>query len=336
MSPSVKYAIETHDLTKTFKSESGAPIVAVDHVNLQVRRGELFGLVGPDGAGKTTTIRMLCAIMDPTAGSATVVGYDTVRQAEEIKRRVGYMSQKFNLYTDLTVAENIRLFADLFGVSRHEREQRLPRLLEFSRLGPFQNRRAGQLSGGMKQKLALSCTLIHEPSLLLLDEPTTGVDPVSRREFWKILYELLSAGVTIFVSTSYMDEAERCNRVAFLYEGRVLAVGTANEMKALMRTQMLELKGVPRGQTQKIVRGMELVRDVQIFGDLLHLSVDDAEAAMPVLRQTLESQGVEIAVLRPIAPSMEDVFMELSGGGRVGRSPGSETDSSMDTRIEGG
>ncbi|MBU1752225.1 MAG: ABC transporter ATP-binding protein [Chloroflexi bacterium] len=319
---STEYAIDTHDLTKVFKSVGGGRITAVDHINLRVKRGELFGLVGPDGAGKTTTIRMLCSIMDPTEGTATVVGHDVVQKPEEIKKRIGYMSQRFNLYVDLTVAENIRLFADLFGVSRQERDERLPRLLEFSRLGPFQDRRAGQLSGGMKQKLALSCTLIHEPLLLLLDEPTTGVDPVSRREFWKILYELLSEGVTIFVSTSYMDEAERCNRVAFLYEGQVLAVGTPDELKALMKTQMMELKGTPRGRTQKIVRGLDYVRDVQIFGDLLHLGVDDAEAAMPLLRQALESQGVEIAMLRPIAPSMEDVFMELSGGGRVGRSEG--------------
>jgi len=324
MTNTPEYAIDTHDLTKIFRAAGGGQNVAVDRMNLAVRRGELFGLVGPDGAGKTTTIRMLCAIMEPTAGSATVLGYDIVRQAENIKERIGYMSQRFNLYTELTVAENIRLFADLFGVARQEREKRLLRLLEFSRLGPFQGRRAGQLSGGMKQKLALSCTLIHEPLLLLLDEPTTGVDPVSRREFWKILYELLSGGVTILVSTSYMDEAERCNRVAFLYAGRVLAVGTPNELKAMIKTQILELKGRPRGRTQQIVRGLDFVRDVQIFGDLLHLGVADAEAAMPALRSALESQGVEIAMLRPIAPSMEDVFMELSGGGRVGRSPGSD------------
>jgi len=318
-------AIETHDLTKVFKAAAGGgQIVAVDHLNLRVQRGELFGLVGPDGAGKTTTIRMLCSIMDPTEGTATVVGYDIVAEAEAVKERIGYMSQKFNLYVDLTVAENVRLFADLFSVSRREREGRMARLLEFSRLGPFQDRRAGQLSGGMKQKLALSCTLIHEPLLLLLDEPTTGVDPVSRREFWKILYELLREGVTIFVSTSYMDEAERCNRVAFLYEGQVLAVGTPDELKDLMKTQLLELKGTPRGRTQKIARGLDFVHDVQIFGDLLHLGVDNAEAAMPALRQALESQGVEIVMLRHIEPSMEDVFIELSGGGRGVRAPGSE------------
>jgi ABC-2 type transport system ATP-binding protein len=211
------WVIETHNLTKQFKT-----ILAVDELSLTVHKGEIFGLLGPDGAGKTTTIRMLCTIMDPTRGSARVIGFDTVKGQKEIKRRIGYMAQQFSLYGDLTVLENLVLFADIFQVGRREREARIARMLAFARLTEFKGRRAAHLSGGMQKKLALACALIHSPELIFLDEPTTGVDPVYRREFWDILTELHLAGVTVFLSTHYMDEAERCSRVGLMFEGNII------------------------------------------------------------------------------------------------------------------
>ena len=301
--------VETLDLTKRF-----GPTVAVDGLNLQVRRGEIFGLVGPDGAGKTTTIRMLCGVLAPTSGGGTVVGFDLVRQSEAIKERIGYMSQRFSLYGDLTVRENLDFFANIYQVPRAVREQKATELLAFSRLSAFQSRRAEHLSGGMQKKLALACTLIHEPELLLLDEPTTGVDPVSRREFWHILYELLRRGVSILVSTPYMDEAERCNTVGFLAEGRLLVAGVPEKLKGLMAKGIIELRGVPRKVAQAVARSTPGVEDVQIFGDMLHLVVGDAEAVTAQLRAELTAQGVEIITLRTIRPSMEDVFVSLTRG----------------------
>ena len=218
--------IEVDNLTKQFKN-----VTAVHGLNLSIRRGEIFGLLGPDGAGKTTTIRMLCAIMDPSAGSASVAGFDTVKEPEEIKKRIGYMAQQFSLYGDLTVMENLVFFADIFQVERQEREERTRALLDFARLTEFTGRRAAHLSGGMQKKLALACTLIHKPEIIFLDEPTTGVDPVSRREFWDILTELHLEGVTLFVSTPYMDEAERCSRVALMFEGDVIVCDAPERVK---------------------------------------------------------------------------------------------------------
>ncbi len=302
-------AISTQGLTKRF-----GEILAVDHIDLAVTKGRIFGLVGPDGAGKTTTIRMLCGIVAPTAGAAVVAGQDVVRYPERVKDRIGYMSQRFSLYGDLTVRENIMLFADLFGVPAQEREPRLKELLAFSRLEPFQNRRAEFLSGGMKQKLALCCTLIHEPEVLFLDEPTTGVDPVSRREFWKILYDLLSRGVTIFVSTPYMDEAERCNAVAFMSQGRLLATGTPDELKAAIGKQVLAVRGTPRKVTRQVALSTPGIEDVQIMGDMLHLIVHDGNAVAAELERALKQENVEIHTLKQVKPSMEDVFLQLTRG----------------------
>ena len=229
--------IETKNLVKKFKK-----IVAVNGLNLSVRKGEIFGLVGPDGAGKTTTIRMLAAVMNPTEGHATVAGYDTVKRAEPIKRIIGYMPQRFSLYADLTVLENINFFADIFGVHGKERKERTQQLLEFSRLEQFQKRQAGRLSGGMQKKLGLACTLIHKPEIIYLDEPTTGVDPVSRREFWDILTDLHLQGVTLFVSTPYMDEAERCSPVGLMYQGDIIVCDTPDNIKGLVRGELLELR----------------------------------------------------------------------------------------------
>jgi ABC-2 type transport system ATP-binding protein len=218
--------IETRDLTRRF-----GPIAAVDHLNLTVARGEIFGLVGPDGAGKTTTLRMLCGLLDPTEGSAKVAGFDTVRQSQSVKDQIGYMAQRFGLYADLTVQENMDFYADLFGIVGAERQRLTVELLRMTRMDPFRSRQAGRLSGGMKQKLALMCTLLHRPQILFLDEPTNGVDPVSRRDFWAILYQLLKDGITIFMTTAYLDEAERCNRVGLMHKGKLIRCSAPDLMK---------------------------------------------------------------------------------------------------------
>ena len=227
--------IETRGLTRRF----GA-ITAVDHLDLTVERGEIFGLVGPDGAGKTTTLRMLCGLMDPSEGSASVAGHDAARESRQVKDRIGYMAQRFGLYQDLTVAENMIFYADLFGIEGRERAQLTERLLRMTRMEPFQDRQAGRLSGGMKQKLALMCTLLHKPEILFLDEPTNGVDPVSRRDFWAILYELLKDGITIFLTTSYLDEAERCNRVGMMHLGKLIRCAPPRELKRATDSPTLE------------------------------------------------------------------------------------------------
>jgi ABC-2 type transport system ATP-binding protein len=218
--------IETRDLTRRF-----GEVTALDHLNLEIAAGEIFGLVGPDGAGKTTTLRILCGLMDPTSGTATVAGHDVVRAPQAVKDAIGYMAQRFGLYTDLSVDENMAFYADLFGIGRREREAMLPRLLQMTRMAPFRDRLAGRLSGGMKQKLALMCTLLHRPQILFLDEPTNGVDPVSRRDFWTILYQLLKDGITIVMTTAYLDEAERCNRVGFLHRGRLIRCDAPDALK---------------------------------------------------------------------------------------------------------
>ena len=301
-------AIDARALTRRFKET-----VAVVGLSLDVPVGGLFGLVGADGAGKSTLIRMLATVLAPTSGDADIFGHSIVHDAHAIKGRIGYMSQRFSLYGDLSVRENILFFADVYRVPQDVRARRLAELLAFSRLTDFQGRRAEHLSGGMKQKLALACTLIHQPEVLFLDEPTTGVDPVSRREFWRILYDLLKRGVTLFVSTPYMDEAERCNTVGFLAQGRLLVSGAPAELKSrLANGEMLELKGLPRKVTGEIARRTAGVQDVQIFGDRLHIRVDDAATAMPRVRESLTQAGVEIVTLRQIKPSMEDVFVSLS------------------------
>lgn len=312
--------IEAQNLTRQFKK-----VTAVDGLELSVARGEIFGLVGPDGAGKTTTIRMLCAIMDPTAGSATVAGFDTVRQAEEIKRRIGYMAQRFNLYGDLSVSENLDFFADVFQVRGRERRERKERLLQFARLTQFQRRRAAHLSGGMQKKLALACTLIHQPELIFLDEPTTGVDPVSRREFWDILTELHLQGITIFVSTPYMDEAERCSRVGLIYRGRIIVCDEPEEIKGLVGGELLELRPAEAAaaaggggvlsrslrQAEEVASGLQGVHEVQTYGDLLHVFVDDAARRQEALVAALHDAGIDVADVRTTRPRMEEAFISL-------------------------
>ncbi|MDD3826344.1 MAG: ABC transporter ATP-binding protein [Anaerolineae bacterium] len=305
------WVITTQGLTRRFKD-----VLAVDGLDLAVRRGEIFGLVGPDGAGKTTTIRMLCAIMMPTAGWARVAGFDSVRQPEDIKRRIGYMAQRFNLYGDLTVAENLDFFADVFQVRGRRRREARERLLRFAGLTEFQRRRAAHLSGGMQKKLSLACTLIHQPEIIMLDEPTTGVDPVSRRDFWDILTELHLQGITILVSTPYMDEAERCSRVGLMYQGRLIVQDVPEKIKGLVGGELLELR--PEGEpgaalrlAQGVLAGLEGVLEVQTYGDLLHVLVDSAERRQDPLMQALQGAGIEVASLRQTRPRMEEAFISL-------------------------
>jgi ABC-2 type transport system ATP-binding protein len=300
-----KWVIEVRGLTKRFKK-----VTAVDGLELSIRRGEIFGLLGPDGAGKTTTIRMLCAIMDPSAGSARVAGFDTVKEPE-IKKRIGYMAQQFSLYGDLTVLENLVFFADIFEVNRQEREERIERLLAFARLTEFKGRRAAHLSGGMQKKLALACTLIHQPEVIFLDEPTTGVDPVSRREFWDILTELHLQGVTLFVSTPYMDEAERCSRVGLMFEGNIIVCDTPERIKGLVEGELLELQPDRLREASRIVEGLPGVLEVQTYGDLVHVFVDEAERRASAIEQALSDAGIAVRGLRQTRPRMEEAFISL-------------------------
>ena len=308
--------ISTADLTKKF-----GEVTAVAGLKLEVQRGEIFGLVGPDGAGKTTTMRMLAAIMDPTAGQATVAGFDLRRQAEQIKAHIGYMAQQFALYGDLSVLENISFFADVYGVRGKARRERIERLLDFARLTEFAGRRGGQLSGGMKKKLGLACALIHAPEILYLDEPTTGVDPVSRREFWDILASLHVEGTTILVNTPYMDEAERCSRVGFMYNGRLVRQGTPKQIKALIPGELMEFKpesdqiggvGLLR-QTHRVLDGQEGVLEVQSYGDLIRVFVDDVQQRRPQLETALAAAQITLSNFRQTMPRMEEAFISLMG-----------------------
>lgn len=311
-----EWAIEAHELVRRFKRTT-----AVDGLSLKVGRGEIFGLVGPDGAGKTTTIRMLCAIMDPTEGSARVAGYDTVSDPEQIKRRIGYMAQRFNLYGDLSVSENLDFFADVFQVRGKERHERTERLLHFARLTEFRKRRAAKLSGGMQKKLALACTLIHEPEIIFLDEPTTGVDPVSRREFWDILTDLHVQGITIFVSTPYMDEAERCSRVGLMYTGKIIVCDTPDKIKSLVSGELVEVRTSDLRAAELVVAGVQGVLEVQTYGDRLHVFVDNAAARQDSLLGALASAGIEVSSLRQIRPRMEEAFISLVRRLRQGSEP---------------
>ncbi|MEO7909933.1 MAG: ABC transporter ATP-binding protein [Roseiflexaceae bacterium] len=305
-------AIETTNLTRSF----GA-VQAVAGLTMSVPAGQIYGLVGPDGAGKTTTLRLLCGALLSDGGQATVMGIDVARDPEGVRRRIGYMPQRFSLYGDLTVRENMLFFADIYGVPRAEQAPLLERLLAFSRLSKFQGRRADALSGGMKQKLALACALIHKPDVLMLDEPTTGVDPVSRREFWDIVRDAVNQdGMTVLVSTPYMDEADRCHTVGFMRAGTLMATGSPHDLQALVPGVVLEVQARPYHEAQVRLRAIPGVREVQVFGDRLHVVADSAlpEAA---LRRQLDGSGVLLGSVRQVQPTMEDVFMYLQRAGEL-------------------
>ena len=298
-------AVLVEGLTKKF-----GDVTVVDDLNLKVKRGEIFGLLGSDGAGKTTTMQMLCGILAPSAGLMFVDGHNVEREPDAIRSAIGYMSQDFTLYLDMTVEENINFMADLRGIPEAERERQKERLLLFSRMEPFRNRRAGALSGGMKKKLALSCALIHFPTVLILDEPTTGVDPLSRSELWKILYEFIAQGITVLISTPYMDEAERCHRIVMMQEGKVIACGTPANLKKLIKQKVCSFKTDRINQACRILRE-ELSTPGQVYGDRIRLFLDVPDVELPVIQEGLAAREINVRECSEVATTMDDVFMSL-------------------------
>ena len=307
MSETAEPAIAVSALTKRF-----AAVTAVDDLSFAVARGEIFGLVGPDGAGKTTVMRMLAGVMRPDGGAISLDGVDVVGDPERAKRHLSYMPQRFGLYEDLTVDENIRFYADLFGVARTLREERARRLLAASGMEPFRRRLAGQLSGGMKQKLGLTCALIHAPKAVLLDEPTTGVDPVSRRDFWRILYALLGEGVTIVIATAYLDEAERCHRLALLDRGRLLHCDTPAALKRRMPGALVAIASPDPRAVREAVQGRPGVATTVLVGDGIHLVVDDAPRRIAELQRLLAERAIPCERIAEVEPSVEDLFAALT------------------------
>ncbi len=308
-----QWAIETYELTRVFDT-----VEAVREVTLQIAPGQIFGLIGPDGAGKTTLIRMLATVLPPSRGDARVLGWDVRRDAERIREQIGYMPQQFSLYGDLSVWENLNFFADVHGVRGRARRERLERLLRFARLDRFRDRRARHLSGGMQKKLALACALVHRPRLLLLDEPSTGVDPVSRREFWDLLADLLGEGVTILVSTPYMDEAERCAQVALMYEGRILVQDTPEAIIGRLPGRLVEVHlqpatdgRLPVRRARQALSAVTAALDVQVHGDRLRLLVPDPPSVIPAVRTALEQAQVPFATVFEARPHLEEAFIFL-------------------------
>jgi drug efflux transport system ATP-binding protein len=298
--------ISVRNLTRRFDA-----LTAVDRLNLEIPRGEIFALVGPDGAGKTTTLRLLCGLLDPTEGQVLVAGQDVSRNLDAVKDRIGYMAQRFGLYNDLTVEENMDFYADLFGVLGAEREELKAKLLRMTRMEPFRGRAAGKLSGGMKQKLALMCTLLHHPEILFLDEPTNGVDPVSRRDFWAILYQLVQSGLTVFVTTAYLDEAERSNRVGLMHQGRLIQCATPAALKTHMAEVCYEVTAPDRRAAREFLERQPGIASVEASGPTLHLFLMPRETSAEKLAAALNAKGLGPAAFRKITPSLEDVFIAL-------------------------
>ena len=303
-------AISAQGLIKHFKTGK-RDLTAVDQLSLQVAHGETYGLIGPDGAGKTTATRVILGLLTRTAGESSILGFDSMRDLYKIREKVGYIAQQFSLSPTLTVAENMRFFAGVQGVSREQQQKRIPELLGFAGLSDFTGRLTGKLSGGMKKKLALACSLIHEPQVVMLDEPTLGVDPVSRREFWSLLGNLQAeTGLTIFVCTPYMDEAERCTQVGLMYQGKLIASGTPAAIKALLPGHLLELTPTDFAAAQQLVTHLEGVLEVQTYGDRLHLFVDDA-GRQQQLETALAAAGIHYDGIREIEVRMEEAFISL-------------------------
>jgi ABC-2 type transport system ATP-binding protein len=301
------WAVETEELVKTFGS-----FLAVDHVSLRVGKGEIFGFLGPNGAGKSTTIRMLCGLLTPTSGRAVVRGLNVADEPEKVRRNIGYMSQKFSLYDDLTVEQNIEFFAGMYGVPGEQRLQRKRYVLEMANLIEKRSVLTGTLAGGWKQRLALGCAILHDPPILFLDEPTSGVDPIARGIFWDFIREMARTDHTIFVSTHYMDEAEYCHRLALMYRGRVIALGAPVELRTRMNTHtLLQLEVSSPLDTMRTLEHVPGIGDVAVFGSGLHVAVDDLESGIEAIRKSLNAEGIEIRRLEKIQPSLEDVFVAL-------------------------
>ncbi len=311
MNDTPQFALVANGLTKSFPG-----IRAVDHVSFDVSAGEIFGLVGPDGAGKTTTLRMLAGVMPPDDGAATVAGFDVVHDPEGAKHHLSYMPQRFGLYEDLTVDENIRFYGDLFGVNKSERRERSAQLLEAAGMSEFRKRLAGKLSGGMKQKLGLVCALIHHPKVILLDEPTTGVDPVSRRDFWRILYNLAAEGVAILTSTAYLDEAERCHRVALMHQGKLLFLDTPTSLKSRFGKGVLAVTSSDPRRLKEELEKAEGISSLVLTGDGVHIVVDDAARRIPELTASLNTHQVPFDEMRQVIPTIEDLFVDAVTSGR--------------------
>lgn len=302
--------VEARALTRRFGS-----VTAVDAVSLQIVEGDIFGFLGPNGSGKTTLIRMLCGLLRPSGGSGTVLGHDIDRESEAIKRNIGYMSQQFSLYTDLTVLENLRFYAGIYGIPRRERKERIEEVIEIVGIGDYRDRLARMLSGGWKQRLALACALVHKPRLMFLDEPTAGIDPVARRDLWDLLFDLAGAGVTFFVTTHYMDEAERCSHLGYIYFAQLVACGTPKDLKALPDVTppgaaRYEIR-VPRAiRAMRELNTFSYVQDATAFGDALHVLAE--EHAADALARDLDRAGFGQATIREIPATLEDVFVTLT------------------------
>jgi ABC-2 type transport system ATP-binding protein len=300
--------IRAVNLTRRFGS-----LTAVDHLNIDVAEGEIFGLVGPDGAGKTTTLRLLCGLMDPTEGEAWVAGHNVAREVDAVKDVIGYMAQRFGLYGDLTVEENMIFYADLFAISKQERGGLMKQLLQMTRMEPFRDRPAAKLSGGMKQKLALMCTLLHHPKILFLDEPTNGVDPVSRRDFWAILYQLVRDGLTLFVTTAYLDEAERCNRVGLMSKGKLIRCDSPKALRTQLEDVCFEVVTSDQQVAREVLAAQPGVLSIEPSGATLHLFLTPGATSTERLQSALQSRGVTTQQFQQIVPSLEDVFIDLIG-----------------------
>ena len=299
------FAVETVELSKKFDG-----FTAVDQVSFAVQRGEIFGFLGPNGAGKTTTIRMLLGLLAPTAGSATVLGFDIIHQAAEVRQHIGYMSQRFSLYNDLTVAENLNFFGGTYGVRGRQLRERKATILEMAGLQGRERELTKNLSGGWRQRLALGCAILHQPEMLFLDEPTAGVDPISRREFWDLLYLLANEGHTIFVTTHYMDEAEHCHRLAFIQRGRLVALGSSQEIKAeKMQGEVLEIDCSAPELALTILKKDDRFQEVSLYGALIHVVTEEPEECRSQVSDVLEAEGIEARSMETIAPSLEDVFI---------------------------
>ena len=308
-------SVVIEDLEKRF-----GDFVAVNHISLETRKGEIFGFLGPNGAGKSTTIRMLCGLLRPTSGRAIVAGYDVAREPESVRQNIGYMSQKFSLYNDLKVIENLRLFAGLYSVPAEKLKERMDWALDMANLKGQENLIVATLPGGWKQRLALGCAVLHRPPIIFLDEPTSGVDPISRRQFWDLIHKMAGEGVTVFVTTHYMEEAEYCNRLALIFRGRMVALGTPSELKhKSMKGELLLVECDPLGLAVEALQSAPMVLDAAVFGSALHLVVEKAGEATPEVKKYLSERGVTVRRIEKIRPSLEDVFVSLTTEPRNGR-----------------
>jgi ABC-2 type transport system ATP-binding protein len=313
--PEGNNAVVIENLLKRF-----GDFVAVDRINLEVHKGEVFGFLGPNGAGKSTTIRMLCGLLRPTSGGARVAGYDVAREPESVRQNIGYMSQKFSLYNDLTVIENIHLFAGLYNVPAKLQKERIDWALEMANLKGQENLITATLPGGWKQRLALGCAVLHQPPVIFLDEPTSGVDPISRRQFWDLIHQMAAGGMTVFVTTHYMEEAEYCNRLALIFRGAIAALGTPSELKQnSMKGELLLVECEPLGKAVEVLQSAPDVIDAAVFGSALHLVVRDAAAATPQVRKYLSDRGMTVSLIDKIHPTLEDVFVSLTSARDSGK-----------------